>query len=240
MNYSVMGALGTGKSTFINLVSGSNFQVGPGSSTTQVQSSQPFDVGGRRIVLIDTPGFDDTTRTDTDILRMIATYLENTYNDNKKLSGLIYMHRISDRRTSGVSRRSFSMFRKLCGDDTLSSVIIVTNMWGEIREEVGVQRERELATEDILFKPVLDKDAKMMRHYNTLESARAIMQQFVNKEIVMLKIQEEMVTEGEHDIQSTAASAELEDELEDQGRADVKIAGIKFARPGPATRPATS
>ncbi|CAL1708204.1 unnamed protein product [Somion occarium] len=213
LTVAVMGATGTGKSTFINLVSGSNFQVGSGllSSTTQVQSSQPFDIGGRRMVLIDTPGFDDSTRTDTDILRTISTYLENTYRNNKKLSGVIYMHRISDPRMSGISRRNFGMFRKLCGDSTLGSVIIVTNMWGEIREEVGVQRERELATEDILFKPVLDKGAKMMRHYNTLESGRAIVEQFVNKEAVTLKIQDEVVREGKS-VEQTAAGAELEAE----------------------------
>jgi hypothetical protein len=40
-----------------------------------VQVAGAFDLDGRRVVLIDTPGFDDTTRSDTDILKMIAAFL---------------------------------------------------------------------------------------------------------------------------------------------------------------------
>jgi hypothetical protein len=37
-----------------------------------------FCLGGRRVVLIDTPGFDDTTRSDTDVLKFIAAFLETS------------------------------------------------------------------------------------------------------------------------------------------------------------------
>jgi translation elongation factor EF-G len=45
------------------------------SSTIGVQTTEPFDFEGRRITLIDTPGFNDTTTSDTDILAMIAAHL---------------------------------------------------------------------------------------------------------------------------------------------------------------------
>jgi predicted GTPase len=35
------------------------------------------EIHGKTVTLIDTPGFDDTNRSDTDILRAIANYLEN-------------------------------------------------------------------------------------------------------------------------------------------------------------------
>jgi predicted GTPase len=96
--YSVMGATGSGKTTvrqspflcipvvdrsklqFINLVSGSNLRVGRGlkSCTNIVQMAVPFEIDGRSITLIDTPGFDDTTRSDTDILKMIAGFLQTS------------------------------------------------------------------------------------------------------------------------------------------------------------------
>ncbi|OJA17375.1 hypothetical protein AZE42_03889 [Rhizopogon vesiculosus] len=78
---SVMGATGSGKSTFINKASGSSLPVGRGleSCTSEVRTSRPFVVSGRVVTLIDTPGFDDTTRSDTDILSMIAAYLSKTY-----------------------------------------------------------------------------------------------------------------------------------------------------------------
>lgn len=91
---SVMGATGTGKSSvsasvicraecgqqhqqFINLASGSQLPVGSGlrSCTASVARSKTFELWGRPITLLDTPGFDDTNVSDTDILKMIALYL---------------------------------------------------------------------------------------------------------------------------------------------------------------------
>ena len=76
-NLRVMGATGSGKTSFINLVSGSNLKVGHGlkSCSTVVQPSTPFELDGRLVTLIDTPGFDDTTMSDTDILKVIAAFL---------------------------------------------------------------------------------------------------------------------------------------------------------------------
>ena len=54
------------------------------------------------------------------------------------------------------------MFRKLCGESTLKNVVIVTNMWGKVEQDVGESREQELA--GIYFKPALDKQAQLVRH----------------------------------------------------------------------------
>ncbi|GJE95427.1 Ras-like GTPase domain-containing protein [Phanerochaete sordida] len=206
----VMGATGTGKSTFVNLISGSQLPVGEGlrSCTTEVRTSQPFELLGRRVTLIDTPGFDDTLKTDTEILKLIASYLANQYRENKKLSGVIYMHRISDFRVGGISRRNFGMFRSLCGDSTLANVVVVTNMWSEVSAEKGAAREHELATDGALFKPVLDKGAAMARHANTLASAQAILGRLVANVPLPLQIQRELVEEHKA-LEQTAASEEL-------------------------------
>ena len=45
------------------------------SCTSQVHTTEPFAFRGRTITLIDTPGFDDTHISDTDILKRIALYL---------------------------------------------------------------------------------------------------------------------------------------------------------------------
>lgn len=96
--FSIMGATGSGKTTvryhpfqsasfetmrfanhvqFINLASGSQLGVGRGlqSCTNSVQEAQTFELDGRYVTLIDTPGFDDTTKSDRDILHMIADFL---------------------------------------------------------------------------------------------------------------------------------------------------------------------
>ena len=65
---------------FINLASHSNLRVGMDleSCTEKVQLAEEFTIDGRRVMLIDTPGFDDTTKSDTDILKMIADFLATT------------------------------------------------------------------------------------------------------------------------------------------------------------------
>jgi len=210
----VMGATGSGKSTFINLISGSNLGVGKGlkSRTSAVDFGGTFDLGGRRVTLIDTPGFDDTTQSNTDVLNTIAAFLATTYERGRTLAGILYFHRISDVRVGGISTRNFKMFRKLCGDSTLKNVVIVTNMWGEVDPQVGKAREAELKREDIFFKPVLDKGARMARNENTVASAQKIIRLVLKNQPRALRIQEELVTEKK-DISKTSAGRELDREI---------------------------
>ena len=65
---------------FINLASGSNLRVGMNlkSCTVKVELANEFTLDGRRVILIDTPGFDDTSRSDADIPEMIAAFLATT------------------------------------------------------------------------------------------------------------------------------------------------------------------
>ncbi|KDR76132.1 hypothetical protein GALMADRAFT_96589 [Galerina marginata CBS 339.88] len=213
----VMGATGSGKTTFINLASGSNLRVGRGlqSCTSIVQVAQPFALDGRSVTLVDTPGFDDTTKSDADILRMIAAFLASSYEHGKKLAGVIYIHRISDFRMSGISTRNFKMFRQLCGESTLKNVVIVTNMWGEVSKEVGEAREQELATQDLFFKPVLEKGAQLLRHDNTQETAHNLLRHIIENNPLSLQIQRELVDQKK-DISQTAAGEELNRELMEQ------------------------
>ena len=65
---------------FINLASGSNLRVGKGlgSCTAEVQLADEFTLDGRRVALIDTPGFNHTSKSDADILEMIGAFLATT------------------------------------------------------------------------------------------------------------------------------------------------------------------
>lgn len=45
------------------------------SSTKEAQSGPIFMLDGRPVQLFDTPGFDDTTLTDTEVLQGITTFL---------------------------------------------------------------------------------------------------------------------------------------------------------------------
>ena len=122
------------------------------------------------------------------------------------------MHRISDLRVGGIARNNFIMFRKLCGDENLRNVAIVTNMWGEVDVHRGEAREMQLRTEPLLFQPAVAQGAQMLRHLNTLASAQAIISHFIGNHPTALRIQRELVDEGK-DISQTSAGQELDREL---------------------------
>jgi len=113
----------------------------------------------------------------------------------------------------GISTKNFRMFRKLCGDSSLKNVTIVTNMWGEVEPDIGNAREAELMRDELFFKPVLDKGAKMARHKNTLSSAQAIVHRILNNHPLPLRIQEELVIQQKN-ISQTSAGEELRQEYD--------------------------
>ncbi|QRV91849.1 50S ribosome-binding GTPase [Ceratobasidium sp. AG-Ba] len=177
------GATGTGKSTFINDASGGDLPVGhaQNSCTENIAFAPPFEVDGVEVRLIDTPGFDDTTMSDTEILKRIGAFLQVSHMENQYLSGLIYMHRITDNRVGGVSRRNFRVFRELVGPGALVNVVIVTNMWRDPIEPAELARERDLQENPMFFQPVLEKGARMARYVRSQapDSAHDIIRMFM-------------------------------------------------------------
>jgi hypothetical protein len=67
------------KTQLVQLLSGADFKIGHGleSCTDKVEVTPAFDFEGYKIVLIDTPGFDDTNRSEKDILNEISKWLTN-------------------------------------------------------------------------------------------------------------------------------------------------------------------
>jgi len=211
----VMGATGSGKTSFINLASGSKLDVGVDlkSCTEEVQTSERFTVDDRPVVLVDTPGFHDTVKSDMDILNSIARSLAAWYERGESLSGIIYVHRISDVRFTGTAAKSFKTLLAMCGDQALRNVVIMTTMWGKVTAEVGVARERELASS--FFKPALDNGALLLRHNDSIESTHQLIRTILDKQWVTLRIQKEIVDQGKS-LSETAAGKELQKELNER------------------------
>ena len=53
---------------------------------------------------MDTPGFDDTHISDTDILKEIATALVDAFNDKAEIQGALYVHPVIEARMRGSGR----------------------------------------------------------------------------------------------------------------------------------------
>jgi hypothetical protein len=156
---------------------------------------------GRTGYLIDTPGFDDTTRSDSEVLKDIAYFLANLYYKSKKLSGLIYLHRIIDPKMGGSAVKNLNIFQKMCGQTAFPSIMLVSNMWEELRPEnggtsVGERREAELLSNDSFWGTMQKGGSRVMRHSGTANSAQAILSEMVNQKRVILEIQRQMVDQN--------------------------------------------
>ncbi|KAF4965619.1 hypothetical protein FSARC_6606 [Fusarium sarcochroum] len=210
----VMGMTGSGKSTFISLCTGQDVPVGHNlqACTQQVTVYKCLWSSSADIYLFDTPGFDDTNRSDTEVLIEIASCLTKIYEDNFKLSGILYLHRITDRRIGGSAKRNLFMFRKLCGKDGLNNVLLVTTMWEDEQPEKGESREAELVATDGFWGALVAEGAEIKRHDNTRASAMALLKIIAKKNRVAISIQKEMVSEHKN-LNETEAGMGLNSEI---------------------------
>ena len=107
------------------------------------------------------------------------------------------------------------MFRELCGDKTLKNVVLVTNMW--TRDPLDINEAREIKLSSKFFRPVLDKGAQLIRHYDTTKSTHDIIRKIVVNQPTVLQIQQELVDEH-RDIVDTSAGQAVNRELNEQAK----------------------
>ena len=194
-----MGVTGSGKSTFISLLAQEEAKVGHSleSCTTEVEIFSFF--GGRQVgYLIDTPGFDDTTRSDTEILKEIVDVLNRLYTQKIRLTGLIYLHRITDVRMQGSAVRNLDMLRSLCGEDAFPNIALVSTMWQTLDDErIGVEREAMLKSNERFWGAIIRGADQVKRHSGDRESAREIVLSLIDRESkIILDVQRQMIDEG--------------------------------------------
>jgi hypothetical protein len=184
--------------------------------------SNPCQINGRPVILLDTPGFDDTNRPDADILTEISLFFAGLYvglqhcslpitltgtplacvlryKRKQELLGIIYLHPINAPRMGGTAVRNLQMFHQLVGDATMRNTVIFITKWELVDLEVGKARVQELRTDPLFFKPYLDLQASMVNYagQNTRGSAKEVITRMVKRNPpVTLQIQVELVDKG--------------------------------------------
>ncbi|KAI0968511.1 P-loop containing nucleoside triphosphate hydrolase protein [Xylaria arbuscula] len=225
----VMGMTGSGKSSLISLCVDQEVAIGHDlKSCTQDIETYVFHhpaLQSGRVYLVDTPGFDDTHRKDTEILRTLGTWLTSTYISGVKLSGIIYCHRINQTRMQGSALKNIQMFRSLCGDDALRKVVLVTTMWDIENLDTAVKREKELKETTQYWGGMVAKGSQVLRHDNTRRSALSSIGNFIKDgSKIVLDIQKEMVG-GQKSLDKTEVGKNVKIMLEEQNaslKTDIK------------------
>ncbi|KAJ3924517.1 MAG: hypothetical protein NXY57DRAFT_875764, partial [Lentinula lateritia] len=165
------------------------------------------------IVLVDTPGFDDSRNdiTDTAVLKKIAEFLLKKYDEKRKLNGLIYLHRMSDPRFGGQASRNLKMFQNLCGPNAYGNIVVLTTFWDRVSAEEGLTREEQLKS--TFFSNIVAGGARFMRHDRTAQSAREVIAHILTLSPTDVQIQEEIRVDGKG-LEETAAGLVHREEVE--------------------------
>lgn len=89
----VMGVTGSGKSSFISKLLEEDVDIIGHNLTSYTMDADFFMLeyeGDRRVFLMDTPGFDDTYRSNAEVLRDIAFVLAEVYRHKFSVAGVVY------------------------------------------------------------------------------------------------------------------------------------------------------
>ena len=135
-----------------------------------------------------------------------------SFRKEKLLSGILYLHRITDNRMAGTPLKNLRVFRKLCGRDALGKVHLTTTMWDDVDQSVGERRLDELKTD--YWKAMIMHGAQIARCRSDDDSSK-IIQRIVGQEAArkVLLLQEEMA-DLKKELEETEAGQELYSQLE--------------------------
>lgn len=168
------------------------------------------------VAIVDTPGFDDTTRSDGEILALITSFLTTQYQLGIPLKGVIYLHRITDQRMQGSALRNFEMFQSICGEHALRNVVLLTTMWDKLINQVeGLDRDQELRED---FWSIMEEKGSYIAPFDgSKEMAEAMIAMLLQKDPVVLEIQRELHDEGKR-LEETSAGLIMLPEVHRRGQ----------------------
>jgi len=180
----------------------------PATETT-IAKAYEVTISNITYSLIDTPGFNDSKRSDKEILDHITQYLSNQFKAGELLSGIIYLHPISRIRFQGTDTLQASVFRELCGSERYQNVVLATTHWEDVDLSTAEAREEELfATNDLLGDMIEDGARTWRIAHNNSKSCRKLIKSFANSKAVALKVQKQVESGAE-----SSAAALLTEQL---------------------------
>ena len=146
--------------------------------------------------MVDTPGFNDTTQSDKDVLHEIEHWLESSYRNGIRLTAIIYLHRIMDVRMQGSALRNLRMFRRLCGNDSMRNIVLATTFWEVVEADVGCERERQLIETPELWGDMVERGSQVCRVGHDRESGLQLLEGLARNDTVTLMVQDELVNQN--------------------------------------------
>lgn len=155
-------------------------------------------VGGRTVHLLDTPGFNDSRQSDGKVLQELAYWLTAAHERGIRLSGIIYLHCITNNRLPGTAVRALDAFKKMCGTEAFKGVILATTMWDmvSVKDLAKAEKRHEEFSEKVRH-DVIEHGGKLVRLSAVEIDAVKILHHIVQKNRrLTLRFQRQLVDEN--------------------------------------------
>jgi len=124
----------------------------------------------RRLVILDTPGFNSTLGDETNILHRVSLWLARCYRGMAQtVAAVIYLHEMTQARLQRTPLRALKLW---CDKRGIGNIVLVTARWDEIPTELGEHRERLLKDE---WANTI-QEGRMCRLLETRDSARSVLE----------------------------------------------------------------
>lgn len=96
----------------------------------------------------------------------------------------------------GTARLNLEVFQELCGNESLSNVILASTMWDLVSEATGQERETQLKNEPTFWATMVAQGSQVERHNRSQESALYIISRILHNRPTVLHVQDEIVNRG--------------------------------------------
>ncbi|XP_014551796.1 hypothetical protein COCVIDRAFT_111963 [Bipolaris victoriae FI3] len=195
-----MGMTGVGKSSFIEHCTKLPERLSSNGlfSCTSRVSIHTTVVQGRTVHLLDTPGFNDSRQSDGKVLQELAYWLTAAYERDIRLSGIIYLHCITNNRLPGTAVRALDAFKKMCGTEAFKGVILATTMWDmvSVKDLAKAEKRHEEFYEKVRH-DIIEHGGKLVRLSAVEIDAVKILRHIVQKNRrLTLRFQRQLVDEN--------------------------------------------
>jgi len=138
------------------------------------------------------------------VLSEICDWSSKTYKEKRLLSGIIYLHRITDLRMEGSAVKNLMMFKKLCGPGALKNVFLTTTQWSNVDQAAGEIRESSISGDPNFWGRLIDKGATVQRFYGTRESGLGLIVKMMQNQPEALDIQDQIVEQRKTIVETDA------------------------------------
>jgi hypothetical protein len=162
-----------------------------------------------KVHLIDTPGLNDTYRSESDVVKEVAFWLSKAHASDCLLNGVIYLHDISAPKWTGSAKRGLGFLKVLCGSENYESIVLSTTKWDIVPLQMGMDRQRELVSKSEMWGDLVARGSFVYPHSAGRVSALAIIEHIIIKDRkYTLAIQRELRS-GNENLSETQAGREM-------------------------------